>query len=69
VIVVSQLDEITADLHRISDRLAELSIDLLTRAVDTVDEPERVMLANRERRVAKARRAVEKALHDLTDER
>ncbi len=61
-----QLDEIRADLERIAERLADLSIDLLARAVDTSEEAERVGLANQERRLAKARRAVDKALHDLS---
>lgn len=62
----SQLDEIRDDLERIAERLADTSIDLLARAVDTPEEAERVMLANQERRLAKARRAVAKAIQDLS---
>lgn len=64
---MSQIDEIRTDLARVAERLADLSIDLLARAVDTAEEAERTALANQERRLAKARRAVDKALHDLTD--
>jgi hypothetical protein len=42
-----------------------VSLDLLARAVDCGEEPERVALVNQERHIAKARRAVHKAIQDL----
>jgi hypothetical protein len=60
-----ELEEITAELHTLSERLADARLDILSRAVDTPEEPERVALASLEKRVAKAHRALEKAINDL----
>lgn len=54
-------EDLADKLRSIGDELAELSIDLLSRAIES-DEPERVSLSNEERRVTRARRAVEKAV-------
>ncbi len=62
---VRELEEIRAELQTLAERLADARIDLLTRAVDTPEEPERVALARREKQVAKAHRAVEKAISEL----
>jgi hypothetical protein len=64
--VMVEIDEIRSDLQVIGERLADASINLLSRALDTAEEPERVALANQEKRLAKARRAVEKAINDLS---
>ena len=63
---MAQVDEIRDRLHQISEDLADLAVSLLSRAVNTDEEPERVALANQEKRVTKARRAVEKAVDTLS---
>jgi hypothetical protein len=62
---VGAVDDIRSDLELIAERLADVSLDLLARAVDCGEEPERVALVNQERHIAKARRAVHKAIQDL----
>ncbi len=48
------------------EELADLATDLLRMALDSHEEHERVRLAAQEKRVTKARRAVEKAVAELT---
>jgi predicted transcriptional regulator len=61
-----ELDEICVDLQAIAERLADVSINVLGQALDTPEDHERATLAALEKRIAKARRAVDKAIHDLT---
>ena len=63
---MAQVDEIRDRLQQISEDLTDLAVSLLSRAVDTDEEHERVALANQEKRVTKARRAVEKAVETLS---
>ena len=63
---MAQVDDIRDRLRQISEDLADLAVSLLSRAVDTDEEHERVALANQEKRVTKARRAVEKAVDTLS---
>lgn len=63
---MSRVDEVREQLQHASDELAELAISLLGQAVSAGEDHERVELANTERRVTKARRAVEKAIHELS---
>lgn len=62
---MARIDDIRAQLVHSSEELADLALSLLGRAVDVSEEHERVELANQERRVTKARRAVEKAISVL----
>jgi hypothetical protein len=58
---ITQVEELRDRLAQIGEDLADLAVSLLGRALDTTEEHERVQLANLEKRVTKARRAVEKA--------
>jgi uncharacterized protein Yka (UPF0111/DUF47 family) len=60
------IDEAIQDLQSVSDRLADAALQLLSRALDTPEEHERRDLATLEKRVTKARRAVEKAIAELS---
>jgi hypothetical protein len=62
-----ELEEIHAQLQTLAERLADARIDILSRAVDTPEEHERAALAKREKQVAKAHRAVEKAVGELSE--
>ena len=59
---MSQVDDIRQRLAEISEDMADIAVSLLGRAIDTPEEHERMALANLEKRVTKARRAVEKAV-------
>lgn len=59
---MARIDDVRNQLQSASDELADLALSLLGQAVDISEEHERVELANQERRVTKARRAVEKAI-------
>ncbi len=63
---MSRVDELREQLQSTSDELADLAISLLGQAVSVTEDHERVELATTERRVTKARRAVEKAINELT---
>lgn len=63
---ITQVDELRARLAQISEDLADLAVSILSRAVDTPEEHERSQLAGLEKRVTKARRAVEKATDCLS---
>lgn len=63
---MSQVDDIRQRLAQISEDMADIAVSLLSRAIDTPEEHERMALANLEKRVTKARRAVEKAVDTLT---
>jgi uncharacterized protein Yka (UPF0111/DUF47 family) len=60
------VEEAIEDLRSVSDRLADAALQLLSRALDTAEEHERRELATLEKRVTKARRAVEKAIAELS---
>lgn len=60
-----RIDDVRHRLASISEELADIATDLLSQALDTPEEHERVRLAGLERGVTKARRAVEKAAGDL----
>jgi hypothetical protein len=62
-----ELDDIRTELVTLAERLADVSLDVLGRALDTPEDHERAALGALEKRVAKARRAVDKAIHDLTE--
>jgi hypothetical protein len=62
---MARIDDVREQLRSASDELADLALSLLGQAVDVSDDHERVALANQERRVTKARRAVEKAIGAL----
>jgi hypothetical protein len=62
---VQAIDEALNELRTTSDRLADASMQLLGRALETSEEHERHQLAQLEKRVTKARRAVEKAIAEL----
>ncbi len=64
---MSRVDEVREQLQSVSEELADLAISLLGQAVSAGEDHERVGMANMERRVTKARRAVEKAIHELSD--
>jgi hypothetical protein len=61
------IDEALEDLRATSERLADVSLQLLGRALETVEEHERHQLAQLEKRISKARRAVEKAIAELAN--
>jgi predicted transcriptional regulator len=61
-----ELDDIAAELAAISERLTDASLAVIGRALDESEDHERAQLAVLEKRIGKARRAVEKAIHDLT---
>ena len=63
---ITQVEELRERLAQISEDLADLAVSILSRAVDTAEEHERLQLANLEKRVTKARRAVEKATDCLS---
>ena len=63
---ITQVYELRERLAQMSEDLAELAVSILSRAVDTPEEYERLQLANLEKRVTKARRAVEKATDCLS---
>jgi hypothetical protein len=56
-----RVEELHDRLSVMADDLADVATDLLRSALDTSEDHERVELANLEKRVTKARRAVEKA--------
>ena len=58
------LDDLRERLRTIADELADLALDRLRRAVGQ-DDPE--VAASEERRLTRARRAVEKAISVLDD--
>ncbi len=62
-----EIDDIRTELVSLGERLADVSLDVLGQALDTPEDHERAALAALEKRVAKARRAVDKAIHDLSD--
>jgi len=62
--VDEQLAQISQELSAIAERLADLALDRLHRALDA-DEPEAVQAQADERRITRARRAVEKAAIQL----
>lgn len=59
-------EELAERLRQLSEDLADHAMDLLRQAVHA-EEHERVALANEERRVTRARRALEKAADLLND--
>ena len=59
------MEDLRARLESIADELADLALDRLRRAAD--DPGERDRLAAEERRLTRARRAVEKAVVLLDD--
>ena len=63
---ITQVEELRERLAQISEDLADLAVSILSRAVDTAEEHERLQLATLEKRVTKARRAVEKATDCLS---
>jgi hypothetical protein len=58
--VAEDTDEVAAQLRAVAERLADLAIDRLRRATDP-EEGDRQAQADEERRITRARRAVEKA--------
>ncbi len=62
--MTEQLDQIRSDLETIAERLADAAIERLRAALE---EDGREAAAAEERRLTRARRAVEKAVH-LLDE-
>jgi NTP pyrophosphatase (non-canonical NTP hydrolase) len=64
---MSRVDDVREQLQTISEELADVALSLLGQAVSAGEDHERVGMANLERRVTKARRAVEKAINELTD--
>jgi uncharacterized protein Yka (UPF0111/DUF47 family) len=63
--VMQSIEDIVDELRGLADRLSDTSIQLIGRALETPEEHERHELATLEKRVGKARRAVEKAIHEL----
>jgi NTP pyrophosphatase (non-canonical NTP hydrolase) len=58
-------EELRDQLSALGEELADLATDLLSQALQTREEHERVALSAHEKRVTKARRAVEKAVNEL----
>ncbi len=63
-----QTEDIRARLEAISEELADLALQQLRDAVDAGGEHGRVQPTQQERRLNRARRAVEKAITVLSDE-
>ncbi len=63
--MVDRLDDLRGRLESIAEELADLALDNLQQAVDDPDRRDR--LAAEERRLTRARRAVEKAAALLAD--
>jgi len=63
----SDLRDLSDQLNALAERLADLALDRLRRAADP-DDPGAELAAAEERRVTRARRAVEKAAVLLADE-
>ncbi len=64
-------ESIAVKLNAISEELAELAIDRIKQAMRADDDGDRLELAAAEKRITRARRAVEKAsqlLNGATDE-
>jgi hypothetical protein len=59
---VADVDEIRDYLRSANDGLSDLAIDKLRAAMRTRDEDERTALKTEEKRITRARRAVEKAI-------
>ena len=62
---IGRAEELRERLAGMSDELADLATDLLRMALDSHEEHERARLAALEKRVTKARRAVERAVGEL----
>ncbi len=61
--IPSAIDDVAAELEAIAERLADLALDHLRQAAENPDNAaERARLLAEERRVTRARRAVEKAV-------
>lgn len=61
--IPSAIDDVTAKLEGIAERLADLALDHLRQAAENPDDAaERARLLAEERRITRARRAVEKAV-------
>ena len=58
--------ELVGQLQSIAEQLAELALECLREAMDEGDSPDPVTVAE-ERRLTRARRSVEKAVHLLAD--
>jgi len=58
--VAEDLDSVAADVRALAERLADLALDRLRRATDP-DDPDGSAAAAEERRITRARRALEKA--------
>ncbi len=63
--MTDELDDIRSDLEALAERLADAAIERLRAALE---EGGREAAAAEERRLTRARRAVEKAVHELRDE-
>jgi hypothetical protein len=63
---MSRVDEVRDQLQSVSEELADLALSLLGQAVDESEDHERAAFTSLERRVTRARRAVEKAIHELS---
>ncbi len=63
--MTEQLDQIRSDLETIAERLADAAIERLRAALE---EDGREAAAAEERRLTRARRAVEKAVNELRDD-
>jgi L-amino acid N-acyltransferase YncA len=63
--MTDELEAIRADLEAIAERLADAAIERLRAALE---EEGRDTAAAEERRLTRARRAVEKAVHELGDD-
>jgi hypothetical protein len=66
-----ELEDLAAELEALAERLADLALDRLRLAAhrDLVDDPEAAVAAAEERRITRARRAVEKAAALLAPQR
>ncbi len=62
---MNELESICEQLMVLAERLADSSITIIARALDTPEDHERAELARIEKKIAKARRAVDKAIHEL----
>jgi hypothetical protein len=62
------LEDVRARLESLSEELADLALDRLREAADSHSDDDRTRLAAEERRLTRARRAVEKAAFLLNDQ-
>ena len=62
------MDDIAAELDSLAERILDRTLDLLRQATSTDDPEERDRLVAEEKRLTRARRALEKAAVLLRDE-